>query len=194
MSGGVLSAVSLTFFVLICFIVLNGFSCGTKAANTPDPASNGVAGFNVALGFGPDADFDDDFNGHGDIHDLCQYFTVQGWKIRKVIVEVFKFDGNQNEVAIYPPVEMKDGVNFLNGNVRSTIGQGMKFKIPEHGAFKVRVRMWGYDCSMMPPQTDCMDCCDDEGSRPYWEVVSGWIENKEYGWAYIAYPKFLTCS
>ena len=189
-----MSAAYAVFFALTGFVILNGFSCGGKENNTPDGAATGAQGFNVSLGFGPDPDFDDDFDGHGDVHDLCQYFTVQGYKIRKIIVEVFRHDANNNQVNIYPPVEMKEGVNFLNGNPRSTIGQGLKFKIPETGAFKIRVRVWGYDCDDLPQPEDCLDCCEDDWAGPYWEQESSWTENKKYGWAYISYPKFLTCS
>lgn len=182
-------------FSIVVFVVTTGFSCGQ--GNTPDGALVGAQGFSVGLGFGPDSRFDSELP--GDVHDLCQYFTAGIYKVKKMTVEVFVREGSgQVEKNIYPPVKMKDGVNFVNGNPRSPIGDGIKFKIPENGAFWVRVRIWGYDCEDLNPlpAEGCPDCCDGEDEGPYWEEVSPKQDNQQnrYAWAYITYPKFIGCS
>lgn len=191
------NVLSAQFCVLIMagvgFALLSGFSCG-QAENTPPAADSGAPGFNVGLGFGPDPRYDGQI--HGDVHNPCEYFTGGTYKIKKVTVEIFKYDGAGKPVKIYDPVTMKDGVNFLNGNPQSPIGPGMKFKIPENGAFKIKIRVWGYDCDDLEPPGQCLDCCDDEAEGPYWEEESSWQDNQknDYARSYITYPKFIECS
>lgn len=176
----------------IAFVVLNGFSCG-QGNNFPGGASTGAPGFRVGLGFGPDPRFDSHI--HGDVNDPCQYFTGGIYKVRKIIIEVFRFDEDDNEVAIYDPIVLKDGVHFANGNPRTPLSGGVAFKIPEYGAFKVRVRVWGYDCEDLPHSGFCLDCCDDEAEGPYWEETSPWQDNQknDYATGYVTYPKFIIC-
>lgn len=181
-------------FVLVTvgvgFTLLSGFSCGD---NTPPEAAAGAPSRSVGLGFGPHPSYDGQV--HGDLNNPCEYFKGGVYKIRKIVVEVFKHDANGLPVQIYDPVTFKDGVDFGSGNPNSPIGSGLRFNIPIEGAFKIKVRVWGYDCDDLEPPGQCLDCCDDEAEGPYWEEESPWHNNKEenFPYAYVSYPRFVNC-
>lgn len=181
------------FAALSCYITLSGFSC-TEQEEIHVPPSAGVEseGFNVGHSFGHPSH---DANEPG-VGDPCKVFTGGVYRIKKIVVEVFKLDANGNEVPIYPTRVYKDGVNFANGNPNSPISPGMGFKIPFKGAFKVRTRVYGYPCDELPNPTQCLHCCEgDPSAAPFWEETSGWHDAKtdKFPSGYISYPKFRYC-
>lgn len=182
----------LLFFSALCFLTLSGFQCDEDdEIHVPDGADVEATGYNAGIAFGSPST-----NPHFEGTDNpCERFVGGMYKIKKVVIEIFRYDNQGNEVPIYDPVVLKDGVNFASGNPNSSKGPGMKYQVPEHGAYRIRIRVYGYPCDELPNPGDCLACCGgDDSAGPFWEEVSEWKNaDDDMPTAYIAHPKFRYC-
>ena len=156
----------LLFFSALCFLTLSGFQCDQDdEIHVPDGADVGATSYNAGIAFGSPGT-----NLHYEgTDDPCVRFVGGMYKIKKVVIIIFRYDNQGNEVPIYDPVVLKDGVNFNSGNPNSPKGPGMKYQVPEHGAYRIRVRVYGYPCDELPnPGT-------------VWPVVAGMIRRGRSG-------------
>lgn len=177
---------------LLCYIALSGFQCDDQDVSVPDPADVETPGYTVGVGFGS-PQTNPYYSGTGD---PCQRYTGGIYPIKKIVVSVFRLDGNGNEVAIYPDTVLRDGTHFSGGNPHTPKGPGVKFKVPLHGAYKMRIRIYGYPCDELPNPSQCLHCCSGDNSAiPFWEEVSEWktADDDNMPYAYISHPEFKYC-